>query len=291
MNTATTPLTDRERMARRDLSFTPADPGRAKTLTPAQVERYNAEGFLNRLDVFDELEADANRAYFDYLLAAMRVHNDGRDSYAINGYHRCCEGIYDLVADPRILDVVEDIIGPNIVAWATHFFCKLPHDPKAVPWHQDASYWPFEKSLTTTVWLAIDDADEENAAMRVLPGTHTQGPLRWKDTDAPAVLNQEIVDVDRFGEPVSINLKAGQIEVHSDMLAHGSEPNRSDRRRCGLTIRYCPPEAAVFRPAYAKGAVLCRGEDPHNASAWGYCERPCGNHLAPIFDTKPIGAN
>ncbi|MBB6430775.1 phytanoyl-CoA dioxygenase family protein [Algisphaera agarilytica] len=290
MPTTTEPAYE-QLMASRDLSFAPSDPSQAQTLSPAQVEQYNRDGYLMPFSIYNELEAQANRAYFDYLLAAMRVHNDGRDTYAINGYHTRCEGIYDMATHPAILDIVQDLIGPNIVAWGTHFFCKVPHDPKAVPWHQDASYWPFEKSRTVTVWLAIDDADEENAAMKVIPRTHTLGKLEWQDTAGPAVLNQEIQDIEQYGDPVSINLKAGQIELHADMIAHGSTPNPSARRRCGLTIRYCAPDTFNFHPTWRDNAILCRGEDTTGVGQWNYQPRPAGNDLSIANKPKAIGDN
>ncbi|MFW5682375.1 MAG: phytanoyl-CoA dioxygenase family protein [Phycisphaeraceae bacterium] len=273
----------------RDLSFEPVRNDAPKALTPEQIEFYNREGYLKPFDVYNELEVERNRAYFDYLLAELKVHNDGRDSYAINGFQGRCEGIYDVATDPRILDLVQDIIGPNILCWATHFFAKMPHDPKAVPWHQDASYWHLTPARTVTVWLALDDADAGNAAMRFLPGTHNRGHLEWKETDKDAVLDQEIVGVEQFGEPVYDELKAGQVSLHADMLAHGSDPNPSDRRRCGLTLRYCPPHVRATRAGWADNAILCRGEEP--TGNWKLLERPCGNDLSQKNRPKAIGGN
>lgn len=279
----------KERINTRDLSFCAAIPGRAKTLSTAQVEAYNRDGYLKPFRIFNDLEAVANRAYFDYLLAALNAQNDGRDSYSIIGYHSVCEGIHDIAVNPRILDLVEDIIGPNVIAWGTHFFCKLPRDPKSVPWHQDASYWPFERSRTVTVWLAIDDADETNSALKVIPGTHARGLLKWDKTRRDAVIDQEITDIQQYGEPVSINLRAGEIELHADMIAHGSEPNRSDRRRCGLVIRYCPPEVVAIDEDWYANSIICRGTDP--TGRWADKPRPCGNDLSPLNKPKPIGGN
>jgi ectoine hydroxylase-related dioxygenase (phytanoyl-CoA dioxygenase family) len=190
---------------------------------------------------------------------------------------------------PLILDYVEDLIGPDIIAWGSHFFSKQPHDPKHVPWHQDASYWPLTPARTVTVWLAIDDADQENAAMLFLPRTHRQGHLPWKPTDKPAVLGQEIQDAEQYGKPIVDALKAGEMSLHADMLAHGSTPNPSDRRRCGLTVRYCPPSVRALNPGWSKQAILCRGTDP--SGHWQHNPRPNGDNLAPDMKPKSIGAN
>ncbi len=273
----------------RDLSFEPVATTAPLRLTREQIAFYNQEGYIKPLPVFDSPKAESNRRYFDTLLAQLNAMRDGRDSYAINGYHICCEGIWDIVTTPAILDYVQDIIGPDIVAWGSHFFCKLPHDPKSVPWHQDASYWPLSPARTVTVWLAIDDADVENAAMQFLPATHRLGPLEWKSADRPAVLDQEIVGIERFGTPVADELKAGEMSLHADMLAHGSTPNYSARRRCGLTIRYCPPHVRALDANWAKQAIICRGEDA--SGHWTHNPRPQGDDLTPRHKPKSIGGN
>ena len=276
-------------MEERDLSFITVDNLQPKALTPAQVAHYNSHGYVMPLSIYSEAEALANRRYFDYLLAEMKAHNDGRDAYAINGYHVRCRGLWDIVMHPRILDYVEDLVGPNIIAWGSHFFCKLPHDPKHVPMHQDASYWPLSPARTVTVWLAIDDADSQNSAMQFIPGTHTLGHLAWKETDKPAVLGQEIPDIERLGQPVFDTLKAGAMSLHADMLAHGSGPNTSDRRRCGLTVRYCPPNVRALNPSWARQSIVCRGADA--SGHWANNPRPDGEDLSLHGKPKSIGGN
>ena len=274
---------------KRDLSFAPVVNDNPSKLTREQIDFYNANGYVGPFPIFTKAEVEANREYFDFLLGELRKHNDGRDSYAINGYQTRCGGIWDLCMNDRILEYVEDLVGPNIVAWASHYFAKMPHDPKTVPWHQDASYWPLTPARTVTVWLAIDDADSENAAMQFVPGTHRLGHIEWEETDKPAVLGQEIKNVDRFGEPVHDAMPAGWISLHADMLVHGSEANTSDRRRCGLTLRYCPPEVRVQREGWKQQSIVCRGTDPENY--WSHQERPDGDDLSPENRPKAYGGN
>lgn len=271
-----------------DLSFAPVNNPKPKRLTPKQIAFYNEHGYLMPFTVYDALHAERNRAYFDYLLAELRTYNDGRDAYAINGYHTRCKGIYEIATHPAILDLVEDLVGPNVIAWGTHFFCKLPGDPKHVHWHQDASYWPLSPARTVTVWLAIDDADVENACMHFLPGTHRRGHLEYKKPETPGVLWQEITGIDKYGKPVADILKAGQLSLHADMLAHGSGPNQSSRRRCGLTIRYCPPSVEPVNRDWGGNAILCRGtcDNPH----WAFPPKPAGEDVAGS-KPKTIGAN
>jgi non-heme Fe2+,alpha-ketoglutarate-dependent halogenase len=272
-----------------DISFKPVENTNPSCLGREQISQYNELGYLKPFDIFNQLEAERNRAYFDYILASMRVFNDGRDTYAINGYHSRCKGIYDLATDPRILDLVEDIVGPNIIVWGTHFFCKVPHDPKSVPWHQDASYWPLSPARTVTAWIAIDDVDVENSAMHVIPKTHNKGPLKWKNTEGPAVLSQEIENIEQYGKPVPIELKAGQISLHADMIVHGSQPNGSARRRCGLTVRYCPPEVEPIDRGWGTNSVIARGIDPHGW--WANKTMPPGEDVSSPDKPKAIGGN
>lgn len=272
----------------RDLNFKPVVNGSPRRLAPQQIRFFNEFGYVMPLDAFTPKEAEANRAYFDGLLAKVQKARSDLDAYSINGFHVCCGGLYDIVTNPVILDHVSDLIGPDVICWGSHFFCKLAHDPRQVAWHQDASYWPLTPARTVTVWLAIDDADRANAAMKFLPGTHRMGHLKWREVAKDkAVLNQEIENAGQLGEAVYDELKAGQFSLHADMLAHGSDPNTSDRRRCGLTLRYCPPSVKALDMRWSKGAVLCRGSGANGA--WTYNPRPKGDNVETIV--RVIGAN
>jgi hypothetical protein len=125
--------------------------------------------------------------------------------------------------------------------------------------------------------------------MHFIPRTHNKGHLKWKETQREAVLNQEIVDPLQYGDPVADCLKAGQISLHADMLVHGSEPNLSSRRRCGLTLRYCPPEVMSLKPDWTKQSIICRGVDP--TGRWANVPEPQGESVSPLWKPKSIGGN
>lgn len=263
----------------RDFSFLPARNAAPEVLSPAQIEAYNRDGYIKPFRIFDDAQARANREYFDWLLQEVGNADDGRDQYSINGYHTQCAGIWDIATNPNIVRHLADILGENFVCWGSHFFCKLPHDPKTVPWHQDASYWPLSPARTVTVWLAIDDADEENSAMMFLPGTHRVGHLKWREATRDAVLAQEIEDIEEFGAPVFDELRAGEMSLHADMLAHGSTPNISNRRRCGLTLRYCPMSVSTGESGWNQDSIWCRGKD--EVQHWANNPRPDGENIDP----------
>ncbi len=258
----------------RDLKFHRCGNEHPRTLTSEQVEQYNRDGYIKGIRIFHDEESTANRIYFDNLLA--RVIAAGGNSYSISTAHRSYGRVYDLLTHPRIVACVKDLLGENVVGWGSHYFCKMPGDGKRVSWHQDASYWPLTPSKTVTVWLAIDDADRGNGCMRVIPGTHHFGHLTYRltENDDQDVLNQTVEDVERFGEPIYVELKAGEISLHSDLLLHGSEPNNSQRRRCGLTLRYCAADVRAHLDWSQKG-VLVSGSDP--SGHWANQPRPAND--------------
>lgn len=175
-----------------------------------------------------------------------------------------------LVADDRLLDIVERFIGPNIALFASHYFAKPPHDGLPVLWHQDGSYWPLDPCEVVTLWLAVDDSTPENGCLRVIPGTHTLAfQEHVKDTSVENVLSSGIAGVDERSA-VDVILKAGDVSVHHPNLIHGSDANTSDKRRCGLTIRYIPTSTRITKPIGAP--FLLRGQAVPGIN--DYRERP-----------------
>ena len=255
----------------RDLRFHPATTERPRALTRSQIAAFNRDGYVKGMRIFDDAGIADIRAYFDGLLAATLA--AGGDSYSIATAHLRHARVYDLLKDPRVVAIVTDLIGENVIGWGSHFFCKMPGDGKRVSWHQDASYWPLTPSKVVTVWLAIDDASVENACMRYIPGSHLLGHLTYtlSEDDASNVLNQTVQGAEQLGTPVDVELKAGQVSVHSDLLLHGSEPNQSAMRRCGLTLRYCPIDVRAGLGWNAKGVVVS-GCDP--SGHWANPPRP-----------------
>jgi ectoine hydroxylase-related dioxygenase (phytanoyl-CoA dioxygenase family) len=255
----------------RDLRFHTLGVENPLALKREQIATFNRDGFLKGIRIFNEKEIAAHRCFFDGLLE--RVIAAGGDSYSISTAHLKYPEVYDLLASPQVVAVVKDLLGENVIGWGSHYFCKMPRDGKRVSWHQDASYWPLTPSKTVTVWLAIDDADTENACMRFIPGSHLYGHLTWRlsEEDEDNVLNQTIAEVERFGEPVDDVLRAGEISIHSDLTLHGSEANDSDRRRCGLTLRYCASDVRAYLGWNAKGIVVS-GVEPDGH--WANPPRP-----------------
>jgi hypothetical protein len=129
-----------EQRTPRDLNYYPVGGTRRKSLTDEQVAQYNRDGFTFPVDVFSESEAAANLAYFDDILA--RAEAEGWNSYNVENWMRRCRGMFDLATHPKVLDIIEDLLGPNLVCFRCHYFAKLPTDVD-------------EKTVTWCNWLSI----------------------------------------------------------------------------------------------------------------------------------------
>ena len=256
----------------RDLRFHPAPAAAGEKLSAEQLDSYNREGYLLPFRVFSDGEIGRLRSHFDGWLEETQ--RQGADSYSIVSAHMKHGIVWDLLRDRRITAYVGDILGSDFICWGAHFFCKMPGDGKRVSWHQDASYWPLTPSKTVSVWLAVDRADRDNACMQFVAGSHLHGHLDYvRSAESEAnILNQTVPDAERFGHRVAdVELEAGEISLHSDLLLHGSAPNLSDRRRCGLTLRYAATEVRAEYNWNSEG-ILVSGSDP--GGHWADPPRP-----------------
>ncbi len=235
------------------------------TATPATS--FEENGFLTGISIHDAADVARIRKAFDEL-----EQREGKEhcQIGLQGRHIDIPFIWELASNCKILDCIEALMGHDILVLSTHCFCKYPASTeKFVAWHQDVTYWGLEPPYAMTAWYAVDDSDVENGCMRVIPGSHRQGIVEHGESARPGNLlsiNQEVRgdDLDE-SQAVDLILKAGQISIHHGHLIHGSNPNRSTRRRCGLTLRYCPPHVKPVRQnSLGKPwpAVLARGDDP-----------------------------
>ncbi len=156
---------------------------------------------------------------------------------------------FGYVTHPALLDVVERIIGPDIVMWASALFCKPASTGLEVPWHQDGQYWPIRPRATVTMWIALDDVDRGNGCMRVIPGSHRMGEFSHDVSDREDLVLNNVVNDPRLdvSQARDIELKTGEVSLHDVNIVHGSQPNTSGRRRAGYAIRYMPATSLYDR--------------------------------------------
>src|SRR5919199_4683855 len=134
-----------------------------KFLTEQQVEQYRSDGYLCPLDL---LSAEEVAYYRGVIEAHERQHGGPLKGPLRHKTHLLFTALNDLVRHPRLLDAVEDILGPNLLCWSTSFFIKEARDPAFVSWHQDATYWGLSSPDVTTVWLAFTPASVRNGCMK-----------------------------------------------------------------------------------------------------------------------------
>lgn len=233
-----------------------------KMLSPAAVRQYQERGYFAPIPVLSREEANEIRAR----LEAFEAEAGPLAGKLRHKSHLLFTWLNDLIRHPRILDAVEDVIGPNILCWGSSFFIKEPRNPAFVSWHQDSTYWGLDPADVVTAWVALSDSIAANGAMRVIPGTHTLEQVPHRDTfraDNLLSRGQEIlVEVDA-SQAEMLELSAGEMSLHHVRLIHGSDANPSDLRRIGFAIRYIPTAVRQVAGSH-DSATLVRGVDTYH---------------------------
>jgi len=169
----------------------------------------------------------------------------------------------DLIRHPRILDAIEDVMGPNILVWTSTFFIKEPHSPTFAAWHQDGAYFGLEPKEQVCAWVALTDASREAGCMEQLssrgaPREHHHAALGLANSINRA--GQTIMEGFDQSDPVAMALPAGSFSLHHELAVHRSAPNNVSHRRIGIGLNYIPTHARVDGPVRCC-AMLVRGED------------------------------
>jgi non-heme Fe2+,alpha-ketoglutarate-dependent halogenase len=230
-----------------------------KALDQATVDRYHTNGIHFPVEAFSAGEA----AEMLSKLEQMEARDGGRLSPRTNKKpHLLLPWIDKVIRHPKLLDVVEDVIGPDILCWSSQFFIKNAHDPSFVSWHQDATYWGLSTSEVVTAWIAFTPSTVQSGCLRIVPGTHKEQVPHLDTFDDTNMLSrgQEIAVKVNEEDIVDVVLQPGQASLHNVLLFHGSNPNNADHRRVGLAVRYIPTH--VRQTAGSRdSATLVRGTD------------------------------
>ena len=214
-------------------------------LSEAEVDRYHEDGYVIPEYRLPEKTLQDIRADYDRLLTH---HPEFRDYCPM--LLRYDLSFLNYARDPNILDMVAQVIGPDIILWNSSFFAKPAVNGKKTPWHQDGEYWPLRPLATCTVWLAIDEATVENGCLKFMPGSHKRKELRPHRTnkDPNFTLHQELLESEYDDDKaVPLELEAGQMSLHDVYLLHGSEANDSGKPRRGMTMRFMPGTSVFDR--------------------------------------------
>lgn len=237
-------------------------------LARPQVDQFRRDGYLAPVSALDEAEV---RALVDWLLAfeggSGASRRERRETYLRLKPHLLFPEIDAVVRHPRILDSIEALIGPDILVWSSSFMIKDPEDGTYASWHQDSHGTRLYGDQLVSAWIALEDVDPENSAMRIIPGSHRDGsrPHRVRADRANLVIaGEHLEDVDD-APAIHVVLRAGEMSLHHFHVVHGSPPNRSRRSRIGFVVRYFP--AWMSAEGGLSSALLVRGEDPYGLHA------------------------
>ena len=235
-------------------------------LSSEQAHQYWEDGYLFPIPVFSAKEAQSYRSKLEQIEQDWEMANLPRPlGQYLRVYTHCVMPMAaQLALDSRILDIVQGIIGPNIMVWGAEFFIKEAHSPQIVSMHQDLTYWGFgETSDQVTAWIALSPSTVESGCVDLVRGSHKNPILPHTDTLAENNLlsrGQEIdLDISE-DDKTHIVLQPGEMSLHHGLCIHGSNANISDERRIGFAIRYINPDARQQHKA-REYAMLARGVD------------------------------
>ena len=220
-----------------------------KVLEEAAVERFRRDGFYAPVPVASREEALGMRAHLE---AYENEHGGPLKGSARFKSHLLFKWLANFIRSPRVLDPVEDVIGPDIMVWSTDWWLKEANSPSYVSWHQDSQYWGLDSEKLVTVWVALSPSNVASGCMRYMPGSHLGPDLPHRETfhdDNMLTRGQEIIEGIDESKAVNVELEPGEGSIFAFRIAHASHPNRTDDRRIGLAIRFIPPDARQVRSA------------------------------------------
>jgi len=244
------------------------------TLPADKITQWKYDGFLSPFPLLDGEELQACRQgverYEAWLGSPINAHPDMRWR---SMPYLLLPWAARLARDPRILDKVEDLLGPDILIFTSTFFIKEPHSATIAAWHQDSTYYGVEPKEEVTVWIALTEASEAAGCMDALSFqgrprqlSHVSRVVKDSVNRAGQVITEPLDD----SVPVAMPLKPGWFSMHHGLCPHRSGPNTSSHRRIGLGLNYIPTRA---RPSGSvrQAALLVRGTDRYGhfePAAW-----------------------
>lgn len=264
------------------MSTAAADARGRTILSDAELAAFRRDGFLvpryrlpaadlARLQALTERIVADNPHLADSPMACPHVPGSG-----IQGL-KSSDAWLPLSLHPDILDIVAQVIGPDIVLWGSNLFYKRPLEGPATPWHRDGAYWPIRPLATTSVWIAISDSVRENGCLRFIAGSHAARELgeHYESKEAGLVIPGTLAP-GSFDEAAAtdVEMAPGQIVLFDCFTIHGAQSNRGTRHRAGYALRFMPAtshydhEAALTAHRRSPGAahhtrplILARGVD------------------------------
>ncbi|MGC6529484.1 MAG: phytanoyl-CoA dioxygenase family protein [Candidatus Puniceispirillaceae bacterium] len=226
---------------------------------PQIITDYKRDGYVGGVPLLSESEVLQHRGALEDAEA-----NFGEMHYRSKVYtiHRSPLALATL---PSVLDIVEAMIGPNILLYNATYIIKEPQAPSFVSWHQDLTYWGLSSDDQVTMWLALSPANEKSGCMRMIPGSHKGGMHQHQETnddDNVLLQGQTVHGIDE-SQARLCPLAAGEASFHHGWTLHASLPNHSDDRRIGLNVQYLATSVRQTKHDLDT-ALLVRGVDEYH---------------------------
>ncbi len=225
-------------------------------LTHAQLANYEELGFLHSIPILSPAEVRHFRAQVEQTCAAL-----GGNVTRLDGPHLYFGWAWELSTHPRILDCMEQLIGPNILLKSTRLFYKFAQSPSFVGWHQDGITERVDQAFVPAIWLGLTEATAENGCLRVVPRSHRLGLVPHANRPNPNNLTtQGLTAQVQIDSPHDIVMSEGEMSLHHPLILHASNPNQSAASRIGFSATYSTPELTTSRTAVA----WVRGDGPRD---------------------------
>ncbi|HEY6333349.1 MAG TPA: phytanoyl-CoA dioxygenase family protein [Blastocatellia bacterium] len=206
----------------------------SRILSNEILERYDRDGIAFPIRVFSDQEVGFFR---DGLDSIVRIAGPMK---RLDGLHMFFDWASALVRHGALLDVIQDLLGSDILVLGTLVFYKPPRDNSYASWHQDSVYSGMHLTPSTSAWIALTPSNPSNGCMRVIPGSHKLGQLAHINSQDRSNLlrrGEQLASVDD-SQAVDVILQPGEMSLHQSTIVHGSNPNTSDGPRIGFIVRF-----------------------------------------------------
>jgi ectoine hydroxylase-related dioxygenase (phytanoyl-CoA dioxygenase family) len=246
-------------------------------------EQFDSQGWIGPIEIMSKAEATR----FCNIITAY-----DNDLDLMNSDYRCKSNVLfswvdEISRNPKLIDALSQLIGPNIHCWDTLFWIKQPGDGKDVSFHQDATYWNFDKpTLAVTAWFAFDDVTEEHGSLEYIQGSHHAQAQRHKDikTETNLLMRGQTVDISIPKERIKTIVPAGHVLIHSPFIVHGSGPNTASTPRVAMGMIFASTECKPRLNLSPESTIMVAGEDNYNYML--HDPRPTGNWYTDVQNWK-----
>ena len=247
-------------------------------------EFWNENGYLAIDGVLEPREVGDLRDALDRLSSTAADLEESNDRFKLQAFgdgggsrvvqqiaepHEIAPEWMTLARDPRILGVVEDLLGSNILLYYSMLMMKPARNGFHAPWHQDFAFFVHDRAALLAVQVYLDDSTLENGCVHVVPGSHKLGLLNhFRDGRFTEIVEGDTERFDR--QQVALPVKAGGIALWHCLTLHSSPPNHSDHPRRAIVFEYKDPSARLLGGSFSPNEVrpaglMVRGHDPSGA--------------------------